>query len=62
MVSGSQDCTIKMWRIGRSLVEEGEGSGQERKTKKLKVKYTQLAHDKVSVYNMQHIVTVKKFH
>ena len=32
--------------------EEGEGEGgQERKIKKLKVKYTKLAHDKVSLYN-----------
>jgi hypothetical protein len=45
-----------MWRIGRSLVEGAEGVGEgedgsqerEREIKKLKVKFTQLAHDKVS--------------
>ena len=43
-----------MWRIGRGLVEEeGEGGGEERGIKKLKVKYTQLAHDKVNSYNVQ---------
>ena len=41
-----------MWRIGRSLVEGEAGlveadQERERKMKKLKVKYTQLAHDKV---------------
>ena len=45
-----------MWRMGRSLVEEEEeeeeGEGRkEREVKKLKVKYTQVAHDKVSLCN-----------
>ena len=53
VVSGSEDCTLKVWRIGRSLVEGEEGEeeregSQEKEIKKLKVKYTQLAHDKVS--------------
>ena len=42
-----------MWRIGQSLMEGEEGEeeregSQEKEIKKLKVKYTQLAHDKVS--------------
>lgn len=44
-----------MWRIGQSLMEGEAGLGEreddsqerEREIKKLKVKYTQLAHDKV---------------
>ena len=41
-----------MWKIGRSLAEGEAGLGEadqerEREMKKLKVKYTQLAHDKV---------------
>ncbi len=40
IVSGGQDCTVKLWDIKR-LQEGAELS-------KLSVKYTQLAHDKVS--------------
>ena len=52
VVSGSQDCTIKMWRVGRSLAEVEEmDDGKDREIKKLKVKFTQLAHDKVIEWN-----------
>lgn len=42
-VSGSQDLTIKLWSL-KSLPEVAEGAEPVR----LAVKYTQLAHDKVS--------------
>ena len=47
MVSGSQDCTVKMWKIGRSLTE-GKSNVRKVDIPNLKVKYTQLAHDKVT--------------
>ena len=39
IVSGSQDCTVKLWSL--KGLQEGE------EPSKLSVKYTQLAHDKV---------------
>ena len=42
VVSGSQDCTIKLWKVGKALTE-----GDKEIIARLNVKYTQLAHDKV---------------
>ena len=48
IVSGSQDCTMKMWKVGRSLVEgEKDVDDRDLDVSRLKVKYTHLAHDKV---------------
>ena len=44
MVSGSQDCTMKLWSL-KGVFKEAPKS----EIVKLKVKYTQLAHDKVGV-------------
>ena len=44
VVSGSQDSTVKMWSL-KGVFKEA----RRREVVRLKVKYTQLAHNKVSV-------------